>query len=147
MNFIIENIDLILQILAALAAVILGLPWVKTKRLEIEAIIENKNLDRLAGLAQGVCIQIYTETVRLAKAEGKFTPELKKAVFDEAVASLTKAAKEEGIEIAKDLLPALVEWAVNKLKGEGSFVGKSLASVPISQPTPQPELPDLEAMD
>jgi len=151
MDWIIENWDAIAKIIVGIAVLVMGLPKAKEWRAKADAVVDENNMGKIRSVTLGVVAQIYSDTVREAKAsKDGFSDTLKKQVFYLAVKRITEAAKKEGLPIIKDQIPALVEWAVNKLKGDSpkNVLSALLpGSLPVSQRTPSPVEPDLDALD
>jgi hypothetical protein len=110
-----------------IAGAVLGLVWkyARTKWKWLEAALEKTKLD---DLAEGAVTEVYQDYVRNLKAsneDGTLTPEEKKEAMSKAVAKFKDMAKSAGIgvylkELAEPVIKALLEKAINRMKGSAS---------------------------
>jgi hypothetical protein len=149
MEAIIKNWDAIVGLLTLLLGWIMALPKVQAWFVDLDRRTQEYQLEAMKRLALGIVADIYQETVRTLKAEGTFDAAAKRRVKNYAVERLISVAKKEGLNVAREVLPALVELAVNKLKGDAKSAAPfSPASGPASDSPLSmsgPELPDLES--
>lgn len=133
MEFLNNNFDAIL----ALVTAVVGVVWTFVKGTDFYKRtlddIERKGFSKAWIFALEVVQEQYDTFVRIAKqTEGGFTNELKQQVKAEAVAALKAKLEADGIKLAQELLPTLVEQGVNYLKGKGKAAseGKVIGFLP-----------------
>ncbi len=136
MEFLNNNFDAIL----ALVTAVVGVVWTFVKGTDFyKGILEDinrKGFSRAWTFALQVVQEQYETVVRAAKKEGRFSDELKNQVKQEAVDKLKARLADDGIKLAQELLPTLVEQGVNYLKGKG----KAASEGKVTGFLPGPEL-------
>lgn len=146
LKLVIENWDSIAYIIGLIAVFVLGLPSVKALKTKAMIWTDDHNLGKLAEVVSGVVARIYVDTVRIAKANGEWDNTMKRQVLDRAVSTIKEAAKREGIPVIKEMIPGMVEWAINRAKGSAPKKPLSAVlpgSLPVSQLTPLSDGPEL----
>jgi len=139
MEFITENMEAILTIAGAIAAVV----WTFAKGTDRYAkwmrSVRKRNLETAWIFALDMVQSAYDNVVRAAKEEGEFDDEAKTKIKAETVEALKAKLLSEGVPILKELAPSLIEQAVNYLKGSASNAkdgGTAAAFLPASLPVP-----------
>jgi hypothetical protein len=112
-----ETIEIILKVILAIAAWILARPWSQQAMEKARQIRDEYNLHKAQELALSVTLETYQTTVKKLMEQGSWNEEAKKKVFEEAKGILTTKLKEQGLSVAKDVIPVLVEKAVKAWKG------------------------------
>lgn len=119
--------NLMITILAV-AAPLVGLLWryLKTKWKWLEVALEKTKID---DIAEGVVTEVYQDYVRslkAASADGSLSADEKKEAMRMAVEKFKTLAKSQGIpairELAEPIIKALLEKAINRMKGSAAVV-------------------------
>jgi len=121
MEFLSENADVILKLIAALVGAGFAVLKATEKGKAVAGWLKARKMQKAFALCVNVCTQIYDETVRTLKANGKFDAKAKAKVKAQAIEILKTQFAENGLGILKDLIPVLIEDAVSYLKGKGKL--------------------------
>lgn len=125
------------ELVVSVAAALWGMLWTFVKTSEwygrFTANLEAKRLSRLWLFALKVAQEMYEEVVRELKAAKQFDAATKASIRRAATARLLALAREEGLPLAQEYAPVLIELAVSYLKnkGKGNDAG-ALAALPFS---------------
>jgi hypothetical protein len=112
----------------AVAAPIVGLLWryLKTKWRWLDVALEKTKID---DIAEGAVTEVYQDYVRELKAkseDGVLTADEKKEAMRRAVEKFKTVAKDQGLpalrELAEPIIKALLEKAINRMKGSAATV-------------------------
>ena len=129
MEFILEHWDSIAGLVCTLLAFLLGLPKVSQWRAKAVAMVQAYHLTAAKNLAFGCASDVYVHFVRSLKESGEWNAEAKARAFTKALDALKARVSADGLQVAQEVLPALIEIAVAKLKKSN---GKEPVLVPLS---------------
>lgn len=135
----------------------IGLIW-RFAKPYLEAWIAEKKLGTLYEFARTAVThtrQTYTDAMKSAGADGKWTEAEKNEALSRCRRTFIALCKTQGIDVVREYGEDFIEWLIEKFVGDDSLEAKALKAValPLSVPTvqtgagiPQPPLPDLQPL-
>jgi hypothetical protein len=108
-------IALLGMIVTGLVTLIKGTAWLA----RVKNSFQKRGMETAFTFALELVQDLYEESVRALKDEGKFDATAKAAIKVRAVNLLKEKLKTEGVSLAKELVPTLIELAIKYLKGKG----------------------------
>jgi len=130
LEFLAEHFDTLAGLVVFAVTAVLALPKVAEWKIRVKNWVDDNKMRTVYDLTLGIVAEVYQCYVRELKASGKFNGAAKEKALAMALGMVKGTLKEKGIDIAMEILPALIEKAVSKMKSESPPKAKAFSAGP-----------------